>query len=330
MKKMFIVAMVLVLILCACGKKNNAEGIETAPPNEVTTEATEAAVETTILEVTEAPTEAGTESVTAPVTEPSTEAPTEPRGEMGVVTARSLNVREEPSINSSQVAKLPQGTEVEVFEQIHDNGMTWGQIDNGWICMDYIRMGEPASEYAQSASANSINDNSVLSPENEEARPQNNGFTEDHNHSENSIIPPEHKNEGNELQQTDEQNESDTQLPHFQPSQESIPEQTSPTPQKPAEKPVPTQPTPCQHQWNVTGNTPAEYEYHNYVVCSCGARFSDAASWRAHSDSYSGDELLNHTGYASGSDKTEVAPPMTSWACANCGISKTISSWDNP
>ena len=107
----------------------------------------------------------------------------------------------------------------------------------------------------------------------------------------------------------------------------------APEPEVPAETvpEVTEAPKACQHQWIPIQNIPAEYENHSFVLCSCGARFSSSNEWSAHRDSFLNTEnLASHTGYSSGSEKTEISPAMTVWQCSQCGATKTINSWDNP
>ena len=128
---------------------------------------------------------------------------------------------------------------------------------------------------------------------------------------------------------------------------EEVPE-TEPAETTPTEIPTPTQtpkpeipaetvpdaaeaPKACEHQWIPIQNIPAEYENHSFVLCSCGARFGSSDEWSAHRDSFlNTDNLASHTGYSSGSEKTELSPAMTVWQCSQCGATKTINSWDNP
>ena len=300
MKKITIITAVLALTLSGCGNAKPAETEDiflTEAPTQVTEAAeTTAAAEEATLPVTE-PTEAETQPAeTEAVTEP-----TEPEGESGTVTSRSLNVREGPSISALKVGALKQGDVVTVFETQTVNGMFWGRIDSGWISMDYIRLGgEPIRQQAPDASQ------PAATEENNWQEPQTPA---------DPVLP--------------EQNEKPDPIPKPTENQ-TPPEQTDPAPPQISEEPAPTQPKACQHHWSAVANIPAEYEYSHYVVCVCGTRFPDAAAWQAHSNSYSGEELLSHTGYASGSDKTEVSPAKVTWKCDHCGITKTISAWDNP
>ena len=302
MKKITIIAAVLALALTGCG---NAETAETEEIffTEASTQVTEAPETTAATESTTLPVTEPTEAETQPTeTEAVTEA-TEPAGETGTVTSRSLNVRESPSINAFKVGSLKYGDVVTVFEKETVNGMVWGRIEGGWVSMDYVRMGgEPIRQQ----------DPETFQPA---------------------------QSEESDRQEPTPPAPSDPVLPESGQKPEPIPQpetpqtppaETKPAPSDPSENPAPTQPKVCQHQWSAIANIPAQYDYEHYVLCACGSRFPDAAAWQAHSDSYSGEELLNHTGYASGSDKIEVSSAMVTWKCDHCGITKTISVWDNP
>ena len=109
-----------------------------------------------------------------------------------------------------------------------------------------------------------------------------------------------------------------TQAPELEVPAETVPDVTE-------------APKACQHQWIPIQNIPAEYENHSFVLCSCGARFGSSNEWSTHRDSFLNTEnLASHTGYSSGSEKTEISPAMTVWQCSQCGATKTINSWDNP
>lgn len=49
-----------------------------------------------------------------------------------------LNVRETPSTSANIVKRLYNGDPVTVYEQVNQNGVYWGHIEDGWICMDYF------------------------------------------------------------------------------------------------------------------------------------------------------------------------------------------------
>ena len=70
-----------------------------------------------------------------------------PQGEMGTVTADELNVREGVGISYDIVTKLKKDERVEVFETRDLNGVKWGRISQGWICLTYVHMdGDPMEE----------------------------------------------------------------------------------------------------------------------------------------------------------------------------------------
>ena len=59
----------------------------------------------------------------------------------GVITARGLNVRSEPSTSAKVVDALKQGETVTVIEKKGN----WGHIQNGWISLDYVNFNGTAS-----------------------------------------------------------------------------------------------------------------------------------------------------------------------------------------
>ena len=70
-----------------------------------------------------------------------------PQGDTGTVTADELNVREGVGISYDIVTKLKKDDRVEVFETRDLNGVKWGRISQGWICLTYVHMdGDPMEE----------------------------------------------------------------------------------------------------------------------------------------------------------------------------------------
>lgn len=118
------------------------------------------------------------------------------------------------------------------------------------------------------------------------------------------------------------------------PTEQTTPIETAPIPSEepePTEQTEPAPPAVCQHSWVPIQNIPAQYETHHHVVCRCGAVFSDTTAWAAHRDGFLGSaDLTQHTGYATGSSKTETAPAMVLWQCSRCKARKTISALENP
>lgn len=79
-----------------------------------------------------------------------------------VVNAESgLNVRQNPSTSSERVRRIHNGTRVLISEQVTIDGMLWGRISDGWICMNYIKLEEEEStrgvRYVVSPSAGVVN-----------------------------------------------------------------------------------------------------------------------------------------------------------------------------
>ena len=57
----------------------------------------------------------------------------------GVVNSNTdLKVRSGPGLGYAQVGSLKKGTAVTVYEQKVADGMIWGKVNNGWICMSYV------------------------------------------------------------------------------------------------------------------------------------------------------------------------------------------------
>lgn len=70
----------------------------------------------------------------------------------GWVTATSLNVRSGAGSQYEVVARLPRDTYVTVTELIQKGSSSWGKIDKGWICMDYILVDTDNSDYGDGGS----------------------------------------------------------------------------------------------------------------------------------------------------------------------------------
>ena len=51
-----------------------------------------------------------------------------------------LNVRSGPGLGYAKVTSLKSGTQVTVYEQLTSDGMIWGRIDQGWVCMSYVTL----------------------------------------------------------------------------------------------------------------------------------------------------------------------------------------------
>lgn len=61
----------------------------------------------------------------------------------------NLNVRSGAGLGNPQIASLPKGTKVTVYEQVTADGMLWGKINvngtSGWVCMSYISVEQTSS-----------------------------------------------------------------------------------------------------------------------------------------------------------------------------------------
>ena len=58
-----------------------------------------------------------------------------------------LKIRSGPGTDYPEVGRLQEGTKVEVLETARSGFSSWGRIDLGWVCMDYIEEGDvPSSQ----------------------------------------------------------------------------------------------------------------------------------------------------------------------------------------
>ena len=58
-----------------------------------------------------------------------------------VIRCTRLNVRAAPGVSNAKVASLNSGTSVKIYEQATVDGDAWGRIDEGWVHMGYIYLG---------------------------------------------------------------------------------------------------------------------------------------------------------------------------------------------
>ena len=56
----------------------------------------------------------------------------------GTITADGLNIRSGPGTDYASVGSLNSGDRVTIFKQTTVGNTTWGNIDKGWISMDYV------------------------------------------------------------------------------------------------------------------------------------------------------------------------------------------------
>ena len=78
---------------------------------------------------------------TTPTTAPTT--PTTPTATPGyIVCNTTVNVRSGAGVENALVTSLRNGTNVNIYEKVTaSNGTLWARIDQGWVCMDYVRTG---------------------------------------------------------------------------------------------------------------------------------------------------------------------------------------------
>ncbi len=70
-------------------------------------------------------------------TEPTTPATTDAY----IVCSTTVNVRSGAGVDKPLVTTLANGTNVKIYEQTTVNNVAWARIDQGWVCMDYVRIG---------------------------------------------------------------------------------------------------------------------------------------------------------------------------------------------
>lgn len=58
-----------------------------------------------------------------------------------VISSTNLNVRSGPGTNYTRVGQLTPGTKIEITEQTKVSGISWGKTAQGWVCMNYVKMG---------------------------------------------------------------------------------------------------------------------------------------------------------------------------------------------
>ena len=58
-----------------------------------------------------------------------------------VISSTVLNIRSGPGTSYSRVGQLQPGAGVKITEQTRVGGVLWGHISQGWVCMQYVKMG---------------------------------------------------------------------------------------------------------------------------------------------------------------------------------------------
>ena len=62
-----------------------------------------------------------------------------------IVCNTTVNVRSGAGVGNPLVTTLPNGTNVKIYEKAVELGKEWARIDQGWVCMDYVRLGTQAT-----------------------------------------------------------------------------------------------------------------------------------------------------------------------------------------
>ena len=133
-------ALALMVSLTGCFQKENPEPSEEDPAVSQTDPSVETPTEAPVE--TEAPTEAPTEAVVTPPTHDIVK---------GTVAANNLNVRSNPSTDSTVLSQLPVDLDIDILEQRTVGDTNWGRIgemtlpngtkiNGGWINLHYVKI----------------------------------------------------------------------------------------------------------------------------------------------------------------------------------------------
>lgn len=76
-----------------------------------------------------------------PSATPAPSAPADEKIPATVICQKSVNIRSGAGVNNALVTTLANGTAITIHEQTTVNGIGWARIDQGWICMDYVKFG---------------------------------------------------------------------------------------------------------------------------------------------------------------------------------------------
>lgn len=346
MKRTITMALALLLVLTACGKKPTTAMEPTTEPT--TVPATEAATAPT----TEPPTEATTEPTTIPTTEVTEP---EPVGVFGKVSStNALNVREKANAYSAALGQLVAGTQVEIFEQVSVSGVQWGRIiyndQDAWICMSYVTL-----DGAETVAKNHVHDYDKV--ENVAATCTSGGYTQytcsecekyyraDYTNAKGHDFGAWMTTKAATATETGTQQRTCNRCSAVETKSipatgssatptPTTPAATEPTPTQPAADPEPTPSTPvqedpmptptaCNHIWIEDYHAAVSHQVY-YTTCACGARFNSFEEFQAHTYNYTGEDLiLNHGGYGTTYDTIIDTPAYSTWHCDKCGETRT-------
>lgn len=126
--------------------------IPSEPPVEETEPTPPPVEETKPTEPPVTPTEPPVEEKPPVETQPPKDDNKDEKGSEGIVTASSLRIRSGPGTNYGTVGYLKNGEKVIIYETRKTSSTTWGRMNKGWVCMDYIKITKeekPEPEYME-------------------------------------------------------------------------------------------------------------------------------------------------------------------------------------
>ena len=103
----------------------------------------------TVPKETAAPTKPPATTPTQNTTPPSTNSHEIKQGYVRVGIGE-LRIRSTPGEGSPEIGRLKEGTKVEILETTRSGSADWGRIERGWVCMDYIDLGNASASSSQS------------------------------------------------------------------------------------------------------------------------------------------------------------------------------------
>lgn len=112
--------------------------------------------------VEETPEETVPEETTPAETEPEETTPEQPKEDKeetstvtGTVTASALNIRSGAGNSYPVQGLLEKGAVVTILEQKSQGSTSWGRIDKGWICLNYVKLSTSAEDNSGTAGGSS-------------------------------------------------------------------------------------------------------------------------------------------------------------------------------
>lgn len=93
-----------------------------------------------------------------------TQPPTAPPQRAFVITEQ-LNIRKAAGTSAESVGTYQYGAEIFIYEETTVNGVPWGRTDKGWVCLNYVHIGDeiPPTEPPAKPPAVSLKDENAVS-----------------------------------------------------------------------------------------------------------------------------------------------------------------------